>query len=142
MGDGYLDFLEEEFGGSTGLLLEPELTLEDLFELDPLLRGKIVEEGECWTWTGAHVRSGYKAARYGKVVRGRRNWLVHRWVYTLVNGPIPAGHHVHHDEDMGCEHTLCLRPLHLETIEGVEHTLRHNARDRAAAAALPYIPGT
>lgn len=127
----YDEFLAE-LGGGTALLDEADFTLEDLFELDPLLRGKVEERGECWVWTGAKVRSGHKAAaRYGKVSRGGKLWLTHRWTYTLAIGPIPAEHDVHHDEDMGCEHTLCLRPLHLETIERVEHTRFHNERDRA-----------
>ena len=134
MAEGYVDFLASFDRGVVVLDDEGGFTLEDLFGLDPLLRGRIEERGECWVWTGSQVRSGYRAeARYGKVRRGQRSWLIHRWVYSLAIGPIPAEHDIHHDEDMGCEYTRCVRPLHLEPIERVEHTHHHNARDRAAA---------
>lgn len=58
---------------------------------------------ECWPWRGAIQSKGY-----GMV--GHR--LVHRVVYELVHGPIPAGLTIDHL----CRNRACANPSHLEAV--------------------------
>lgn len=70
----------------------------------------------CWAWTGAIDGRGY--GNVGRIHLGRRkNWIVHRLVYELTRGEIPAGHEVHHT----CEERRCVNPAHLEAVTRLEH---------------------
>jgi hypothetical protein len=58
----------------------------------------VVAPSGCWEWTGATDKKGY-----GRVRRDYRNWLVTRWVWTELKGPIPAGQMVlHHCDNPPC----------------------------------------
>lgn len=110
-----------------------------LRELPDNLRARIKREGECWIWTGAKTRAGYgttttKPTRY-----------VHRLVWELVHGPIPAAHDLHHDPKR-CGNRACCRPSHLSLLSKADHTRTHKAKltaeDVAAirAATGPHLP--
>lgn len=59
---------------------------------------------ECWEWANYVTKSGY-----GRMsIDGVSVW-VHRVVWELVNGPIPARKKVYHD----CDNTVCGNPEHL-----------------------------
>ena len=62
------------------------------------------EPDSCWTWPRSCVTDGYGAIQ----VRGRR-WQTHRYAWTLINGPIPAGKEICHR----CDNPPCCRPDHL-----------------------------
>lgn len=111
-----------------GVDADPDLSLATLYTLDPMLRGRLELDSEtgCWIWQGATQRSGSKGnAVYGRLRRRGVLWLVHRWVYTLMVGRIPDGHHVHHRVEGDCVSTLCCNPQHLEDIEEAAHEWLH-----------------
>lgn len=63
--------------------------------------------GGCLMWTGCTDRDGYGILK----VDGRHQ-RAHRLAYTLLVGPIPAGHVVHH----ACRNRSCVRAEHLEAV--------------------------
>lgn len=64
-----------------------------------------VELGDgCWKWTGYVNEDGY-----GNIAIGRSSAKVHRFSWSLANGPIPAGMYVLHR----CDNPPCVRPDHL-----------------------------
>lgn len=58
----------------------------------------------CLEWQGLKNRGGY-----GKTTIRGKDWNVHRYVWTLVNGPIPDGLLVCHK----CDNPQCAEPEHL-----------------------------
>lgn len=74
-------------------------------------------DGQCWLWQGARQRSGYGSLRFGK-----KTFLVHRFVFELLVGPIPDGLELHHK--CGIRH--CCNPDHLSVIAPTDH--RHLSR--------------
>jgi hypothetical protein len=62
-------------------------------------------EGECWNWLGWKDRYGYGRVSY----KGRREQLITRVAWELINGPIPEGLCVCHK----CDNPSCLNLSHL-----------------------------
>ena len=108
-------------------------TTADLFRLDPLLAPKVdaQAEGGCWLWAGAVVHAGNGRIPYGRLKRGGKLWLAHRWVFALLVGEIPAGYELHHR----CSTPLCINPAHLEALDPDEHDWFH--REAAACVGQP-----
>jgi len=71
------------------------------------IRALTRENGDCWEWIGVKTRDGY-----GKVTRRPRTWMVHRYVYETLVGPIPAGLTIDHL----CRNRACINPAHLEPV--------------------------
>jgi hypothetical protein len=66
--------------------------------------------GECWIWTGGKAGAGYGVMHVGSTLDGtRRQVYVHRLVYEMQFGPIPAGYQVCHR----CDTPACVNPSHL-----------------------------
>ena len=80
----------------------------------------------CWIWTGSRDK-----ARYGRVVRGKKKFGVHRVAYEERNGPIPNGILICHK----CDNPPCLNPNHL-----FAGTPRDNMKDMTRKGRN-YIPG-
>lgn len=76
-----------------------------------------VQPDGCWLWTGG-TRHGYGATG---------NTTVHRFVYETLVGPIPDGHHLHHE----CRNRACCRPSHLTPLTPSEHAQLHVSERRA-----------
>ena len=63
--------------------------------------------GECWTWLGAHFRSGYTRVKY----QGH-DTVAHLIAYELTYGSVPDGLELDHL----CRHRWCVNPAHLEPV--------------------------
>jgi hypothetical protein len=75
----------------------------------------------CWEWTMGTDGSGYGIMAV-KLVNGpgKYGWRasrVHRIVWTVVNGPIPAGLVIDHT----CINRLCCNPAHLQVVTQAEN---------------------
>jgi len=69
----------------------------------------IIDEPEkCWLWGGRIRSDGYARARHN----GKKTYA-HRFVYELVNEPIPDGLTIDHL----CEVRHCQNPSHMEAVQ-------------------------
>lgn len=64
---------------------------------------------ECWEWNG----STNKKTGYGKKTWNGSHVLAHRWVFELLQGPIPEGLVINHK----CSNRACVNPTHLEVVD-------------------------
>lgn len=75
----------------------------------------------CWYWTGGVSEHGYGMTSY---VPGTLNNRAHRVVYTILVGPIPEDHHLHHE----CRVRHCVNPAHLTPLTPSEHMRLHHGK--------------
>lgn len=66
----------------------------------------------CWEWQRCVTKGGY-----GRIVIEGRCHIVHRWVYTHLNGPVGRWVDIHHL----CENPRCCNPAHLKALTRKEH---------------------
>lgn len=59
----------------------------------------------CWEWYGKRDKAGY-----GRLRRGQRDWLAHRWVYARLVRELGS----HELLDHLCRNPRCVSPEHLE----------------------------
>jgi len=78
----------------------------------------------CWLYVGTLNRKGYGKFSVNHIIKGL---LAHRFVYTELKGPIPAGMCLDHL----CRHRNCVNPDHLEPVTQAENIRRGlgNKRD-------------
>lgn len=82
---------------------------------------------ECWPWRGAQAGQGYSQLSIDGRLVG-----VHRAVYEILVGPIPAGltlDHTCHDPAVcslavDCPHRRCVNPYHCEPVSSGVNTHR------------------
>lgn len=79
-------------------------------------RVKVADNG-CWEWTGPPRRDGYAELDVNCV-----RWLLHRYVYTQLKGPIPEGLVIDHL----CRNRKCCNPEHLEAVPQRVNVIRGN----------------
>lgn len=101
--------------------------------------GPKVLDTPCWVWSGANSGS---ARPYGVSWDGERRIKAHRWAWSSVHGPIPAGIELDHL----CKTTLCVRPSHLEPVTSAENIRRGGApgpravRENTCKRGHPFTP--
>ena len=79
--------------------------------------------GYCWRVKGASSGNGF-----ANVSVGGLNRKVHRVVYTMLRGPIPAGHVLDHKKEAGCKFRDCANPDHHEPVTVQINTHRGDAK--------------
>jgi hypothetical protein len=73
--------------------------------------------------------NGRTYTRFGNYFRYQRTFL-HRVVWEFYNGPIVAGHHIHHKDHDGSSNQI----ENLESIEGSKHISDHRRKFASNAA--------
>jgi hypothetical protein len=73
---------------------------------------------ECWEWKGSTGSSGY-----GRFQIDGKQWLAHRFSYSLFIDDIPENLVIDHL----CRNKICVNPSHLEVVEHGENTRRGEA---------------
>lgn len=101
--------------------------------------------GACWLWQGRRTPDGYPL-----IDIGGRPVRAHRWAWSEHFGlALPATwtlDHVCHTYSttcpggIGCWHTRCVRPNHLEPLPPGGNVARRHARDRALRAIKEMKP--
>jgi len=79
----------------------------------------------CWIYKG-----GKSSDKYAVVVEAGKRVQAHRWVYELLVGEIPDGHHLHHH----CQVPACVNPEHLEPMTAADHRRLHVEIERKERA--------
>ena len=85
----------------------------------------------CWMWLGQTNQWGYGHFRRTLAPGQHRTVKAHRFAYTLLVGPIPAGLTLDHL----CGRRACVRPDHLEPVTNAENLRRRHARRRDERSA-------
>lgn len=91
-------------GEWTRFVLGHNLKTTPRYAIDP--------ETGCWNTLGVKTPLGY-----GKITEKRQTYLLHRWMYERMLGPIPAGKQLHHL----CRNRACCNPAHLSPVTRKEH---------------------
>lgn len=72
--------------------------------------------GNCWQWLAGRTAQGYGAFHPAT----DQTELAHRWAYSQMIGPIPAGRVIDHL----CRNRECVNPGHLEVVTNEENLRR------------------
>jgi hypothetical protein len=76
---------------------------------------KVTVTGGCWVYRGALTPKGY-----GRTNLRRRSIPTHRFVYSMLVGPVPDDLTIDHL----CRNRACCNPAHLEPVTNRENVLR------------------
>lgn len=91
--------------------------------------------GPCLLWQGSKTKDGYGQIITTATRRGPRLY-VHRLVWMVEHGPVPAGYEIHHR----CEVTPCARLAHLACVTHRENILA-TARGASYLHSLKVVCG-
>jgi hypothetical protein len=90
-----------------------------------LMDRAVVCPSGCWLWAGADSGLAGRGSNYAKA---RGIGYVHVAAWVKRNGPVPAGHQVHHacaeQSPQPWLNRRCVRPDHLECISASENQKR------------------
>ena len=98
----------------------------------PVRIQRLIDVGDCWTWTGYVTNLGY-----GRVWANGKASPAHRVVYELLVGPIPADLTIDHL----CKNTRCVNPDHLEAVTMRENVIRGTGPSAVNAAKTHCMYG-
>lgn len=84
-----------------------------------LLSQLVIDPSGCVLWTGRTTDDGY-----GVISAWGRDRPVHRVVWQLFEGPIPAGLEIDHVKARGCTNRHCASVAHLEVVTHLENVRR------------------
>ena len=90
----------------------------------------VVEDGECWRWTGYKAPTGYGVIGRQKEP-GSRHYIritAHRYAYEDLIGEVP----VELDLDRLCRNRWCVNPFHLDPVPPAVNNQRGIDARRAA----------
>lgn len=85
---------------------------------------------DCWEWNG----NINKKTGYGKKTQNGKAVLAHRWVFEMLQGPIPDGLVINHK----CSNKSCVNPTHLEVIDQAGNC-RHGSGTKLSKAEVIEI---
>ena len=86
---------------------------------------------DCLLWTGRVSKKGY-----GRTEVSDRTLAVHRIVWALEHGPIPALMTIDHVKDRGCRHKHCANLAHLDPVSNAVNCRR---KSRMPVLTLPAL---
>lgn len=66
-------------------------------------------------------------------IEGQR-WIVYRWLWEQIHGPIPKGFHLHHK----CENRRCVNIEHLECLSSSDHAAIHTTVPDPPRQFVPF----
>lgn len=100
------------------------------------IAANVIPDGDCQIWQGTLI-GGNTGKNYATFRVDGKRWLIHRWLYTTLVGPIPDGLTIDHT----CRNTRCLNIAHLEAVTRSENTKRHYRAQTACKKGHPYTDG-
>lgn len=94
---------------------------------------------DCWCWQGAW--GGRARDRRPYFMANRRRTLAYRWVWELVNGPIPDGQLILHSCDNGGWPIGCCQPKHMRlgSVQDNSNDMMQRERHGLPATAVAAI---
>jgi hypothetical protein len=92
-----------------------EILETDRVALLARLWNNIIVVDECWLWTGERINGGY-----GRIYHRGKRYVAHQLAYLLFVGDYDRTLQLDHL----CMVTRCIRPAHLEPVDGRTNTLR------------------
>ncbi len=96
----------------------------------------------CWNWTAGLTDNGSIEHRYGKFNVRRdgkqRTVRAHRYVWEMVNGPIPEDLVVMHL----CDNPKCVNPIHLAVGTQLENMDDMSLKGRSTSVGVKRVPRT
>ncbi|WP_079154378.1 HNH endonuclease signature motif containing protein [Streptomyces subrutilus] len=92
------------------------------FEIGPRITTNLLAPAP-WYMTRCMIWPWHKVNGYGYILVAGKGHRVHRFMYELVNGPIPEGLVLDHL----CRRPACFNPEHLEAVTQKENVRRGNA---------------
>ena len=87
--------------------------------IDSRFWNKVLKTDSCWVWNAAKSKGYGLFYSNGKMVRS------HRYLFEIINGPIPTGMQLDHK----CHCRSCVNPLHLRIVSNTQN--QYNATRRA-----------